>query len=177
MQKRTLYRVVMILCLGCMVGLSCGCTWRWGKKGPKGDPDDDVGLRELDDTYEQVGDHDDGDLAVVYGLQLDSVHFGYDSFQIDASEIPKLEAVAEHLRRNPGHRLISEGHCDERGSREYNVSLGENRALSVRADLIRFGIEDHRIQTRSMGEEQPLELGHNEGAWRLNRRVEFIIHE
>ena len=67
------------------------------------------------------------------------------------------------------------GHCDERGSREYNMALGENRALAVRAHLIRLGTDAARIQTRSYGEERPLDPGHSEAAWRRNRRGEFLL--
>jgi peptidoglycan-associated lipoprotein len=79
------------------------------------------------------------------------------------------------MTRNQDVRLIAEGHCDERGSREYNLSLGEHRALAVRAYLVGLGVDGARIQTRSYGEEQPLDPGHDESAWRLNRRVEFAL--
>jgi peptidoglycan-associated lipoprotein len=110
-------------------------------------------------------------------LQFDRVYFGYDSFRIDPVEIVKIEAVAEYMRRVPQVKLVAEGHCDERGSREYNMSLGEHRALAVRAHLIGAGVDGNRVQTRSYGEEMPVDPGHHEGAWRLNRRVEFVFYE
>lgn len=105
-----------------------------------------------------------------------AVLFAYDSSQVSASERPKIEAVASHLQQNPDHAVIIEGHCDERGSREYNLALGERRALAVRSYLVGLGIEADRIQTKSMGEEAPATPGHNESAWRLNRRGEFILY-
>ncbi len=105
------------------------------------------------------------------------VYFAYDSSAIEASERSKIEAVADALRASPTKRLIIEGHCDERGSNEYNLALGERRALAIRAYLIGLGISADRIQTKSYGEEQPVAFGHNEEAWRLNRRGEFVLLE
>jgi len=109
-------------------------------------------------------------------VSFDNVLFAYDSFQIDGAEVGKIEQVAEYMRRSRGVRLISEGHCDERGSREYNMSLGEHRALAVRAYLVGLGIDGARVQTRSYGEEMPARPGHAESAWRQNRRVEFALY-
>ena len=74
-------------------------------------------------------------------------------------------------------RLEIEGHSDERGSREYNLTLGESRALAVRQYLIDVGVESERIQTKSYGEENPAEFGHDEEAYRLNRRAKFQLFE
>lgn len=114
--------------------------------------------------------------TLVKGVNFQDVNFLYDSYQIPRSEIPKIEEVADYMKENRGVRLIIEGHCDERGSREYNMSLGEHRALAVRAYLVGLGIASSRIQTRSYGEEQPLDFGHNESAWRKNRRAEFVLY-
>lgn len=89
------------------------------------------------------------------------------------SEIAKIDNVAQHLLRNTSHVLVVEGHCDERGSNEYNLSLGENRAQAVRAYLVNLGVGAERIQTRSYGEEKPAVAGTGEEVWRLNRRGEF----
>ncbi|MFC1498444.1 OmpA family protein [Verrucomicrobiota bacterium] len=112
----------------------------------------------------------------IEGVVFPDVLFGFDSSQILGSEIGKIEKVASYLKQNSGVRLITEGHCDERGSREYNVSLGEYRAHAVRRHLVRLGINASRIQTRSYGEEQPVDFGHNESAWRRNRRVAFAFY-
>jgi peptidoglycan-associated lipoprotein len=105
-----------------------------------------------------------------------SVLFAYDSSQVSASERAKIETVAQRLKQNPAEAVIIEGHCDERGSREYNLALGERRALAIRAYLAGLGIEADRIQTKSLGEESPAALEHNESAWRLNRRGEFVLY-
>ena len=112
----------------------------------------------------------------IHDVNFASVQFGYDSFQIAGSQIGRIEAVADYMKQNSGVRLITEGHCDERGSREYNLSLGEHRAHAVRAHLVRLGIDGERIQTRSYGEEKPIDPGHNEKAWWQNRRVEFALY-
>jgi len=107
--------------------------------------------------------------------QFDTVKFAYDSAQVDDTERAKVEAVAEYLKANAAGMVTLEGHCDERGSNEYNMSLGERRALAVRDYLMNLGIDGARIQTKSLGEEQPKAPGHDETAWTVNRRVEFVI--
>lgn len=112
----------------------------------------------------------------VTDVSLENVQFGYNQYIIESGEAQKIEAVAQYMQQNGNVRLIAEGHCDERGSREYNVALGENRAQAVRAALISYNIDGARIQTRSLGEERPLDPGHNESAWSVNRRVEFALY-
>jgi len=104
------------------------------------------------------------------------VLFAYDSCQVSAGERSKIETVAQYLKQNSAVAVIVEGHSDERGSREYNLALGERRALAIRTYLAGVGIEADRIQTKSMGEESPAALEHNESAWRLNRRGELILY-
>ena len=104
-----------------------------------------------------------------------AVYFDYDSAQVNPSERSKLDGVADHLKQNTAQGLTVEGHCDERGSNEYNLSLGERRALAVRAYLVGLGIDGARIQTKSYGEERPVAMGHDEASWSQNRRAEFVI--
>ena len=111
-----------------------------------------------------------------YPGMFDSVLFAYDSSQVAAGERAKIEAVAGHLRQNPAHNVILEGHCDERGSREYNLALGERRALAVRTYLISLGIASDRTMTKSFGEENPTMPGHDDASWSQNRRGEFVLY-
>jgi len=104
------------------------------------------------------------------------VHFAYDSSQVGPAERAKIEAVSSHLKQTGSVGLVVEGHCDERGSREYNLALGERRALAVRSYLVGLGIAAERIQTKSLGEEQPAAMGHDEASWSQNRRGEFVIY-
>ncbi len=167
--------------LSLMVGLcaviSCGTGCRGGR----------VDIADFDDgtfdpeaygsgTYALPGGRiEDGER--VNDVSFENVMFNYDSFQIANSEIAKIEQVADYLSKNRAIRLVLEGNCDERGSREYNISLGEYRALAVRAHIIGLGINGDRMQTRSYGEENPADAGHSESAWRANRRVEFALYK
>jgi len=107
---------------------------------------------------------------------FEPILFAYDSSQVSVGERAKIEAVASHLKQNSSNAIILEGHCDERGSREYNLALGERRALAVRTYLIGLGIASDRTQTKSYGEENPAAPGHDEAAWSRNRRGEFVLY-
>lgn len=102
------------------------------------------------------------------------VHFAFDSSTIDEEGRAIIEAHAAHLAANPSLKLRLEGHCDERGTREYNLALGERRAQAVERMIKLFGVAAARTTVQSYGEEKPLDPEHNESAWRLNRRVEII---
>src|SRR5262245_35504513 len=104
-----------------------------------------------------------------------TVYFEFDRATIKPSETSKIEDVAKHLQSNPTHAVQIEGHCDERGTEQYNLSLGERRALSVREYLVTAGIQPDRVFTISYGEARPAETGHNEAAWSKNRRGIFVL--
>jgi len=108
-------------------------------------------------------------------FKANTVYFDFDKSTIKSSERSKIEAVANHLKSEPTHKVKVEGHCDERGTEGYNLSLGERRALSVRTYLINLGIGADRILTISFGEAIPAVDGHTESAWSKNRRGEFIL--
>jgi len=113
----------------------------------------------------------------IKGLNLRNIQFAYDSFQITDSEVPKIREIADYMQVNANTRLVAEGNCDERGTAEYNISLGENRAQAVRAYLIGLKVDGSRIQTKSYGKDKPLDEGHNEAAWSKNRRVEPVLYK
>ncbi len=104
-----------------------------------------------------------------------TVYFDFDQSNIRSSEVPKLEEVASQLKSMSGKALRVEGHCDERGTEEYNRALGERRALSAREYLVRLGVDPNKVVTISYGEERPDDPGHNQAAWSKNRRAEFIL--
>jgi peptidoglycan-associated lipoprotein len=106
-----------------------------------------------------------------------TVYFAFDSSAVQAGEKSKIAAVADYLKANnaPRTAVRVEGHCDERGTEEYNRALGERRALAVREELISLGIDPTRVDTVSFGEDRPAAPGHDEAAWRKNRRGEFIL--
>ncbi len=105
------------------------------------------------------------------------VYFGFDASNLAPSELAKIEAVAQHLKDNADRVVIIEGNCDERGSNEYNLSLGDLRATSIRDYLATLGIAGDRIQTKSYGEEKPAVSGAGEESWSKNRRGEFAIYK
>jgi peptidoglycan-associated lipoprotein len=123
---------------------------------------------------------DDGSLA---GRDMDrtlfaneTVYFEYDHSNVRGGEASKLEQVAGAFRaKGAGFDLLIEGHCDERGTEEYNRSLGERRALSIRELLIKSGVDGAHVFTRSFGKDQPAIAGHDEASWSKNRRGEFIL--
>lgn len=106
---------------------------------------------------------------------LGTVYFGYDSFVFDDAALATLAANAEWLRTNPRFDVIVEGHCDERGSTEYNLALGSKRANAIRDHLVRLGVDVARVATKSFGEEKPAVSGTGEDVWAKNRRAEFLL--
>ena len=108
-------------------------------------------------------------------LKTDTVYFDFDSSVLKAAEKPKVAAVADYLKANSAAAVRVEGNCDERGTEEYNRSLGERRALAVREELIRLGIDPTRADTISYGKDKPAAQGHDEAAWKENRRDDFIV--
>jgi peptidoglycan-associated lipoprotein len=104
-----------------------------------------------------------------------TVHFDFDSSVVKASEKSNVDAVAAALKSDTAAKLLIEGHCDERGTEEYNRSLGERRALALREALAALGADPMRIKTISYGEDKPADPGHTEASWRKNRRGEFVL--
>jgi peptidoglycan-associated lipoprotein len=103
------------------------------------------------------------------------VHFDFDSSVVRASEQGNVDAVASYLKANPNVGLRVDGHCDERGTEDYNNALGERRALALRDAVIARGVEADRVITQSFGENQPVAFGQTEEAYRQNRRGEFMV--
>ncbi len=105
-----------------------------------------------------------------------TVYFEFDRSSVKEGERSKVEAVAAYLKTAPNdNALLIEGHCDERGTEEYNRALGERRALALRDYLINLGIGAERIRTISYGKDKPLDQGHDDTAWAKNRRGEFLL--
>lgn len=112
------------------------------------------------------------DSGTIAGLQ--TVFFDYDSANLSASEKEKLMGNVEWLKKNASAKMTIEGHCDQRGSNEYNLSLGERRANTVKQVLVSNGISQNRLSTVSFGEEKPLVQGDSEQAMGKNRRANFV---
>jgi peptidoglycan-associated lipoprotein len=105
-----------------------------------------------------------------------TVYFEYDRATVRAGEASKLDQIAKALKaKGSDYDLLIEGHCDERGTEEYNRALGERRALAVRELLIQSGVDAGQVFTRSFGKDMPANPGHEESAWSRNRRGEFVL--
>lgn len=115
----------------------------------------------------------DSDSNKAGGLQ--TVFFAFDSSTLDGSAKDAMKSNAEFLKGNGKVDIQVEGHCDERGGRQYNLALGERRAKAVRDYLVAMGVEAKRISTVSYGNERPMSEGHDEAAWGKNRRANFVI--
>jgi len=112
--------------------------------------------------------------APVKSVMLGDIFFDFDRSMITPESQAQLRDNAEWMAQNKGTSLVCEGHCDERGTAEYNMALGERRAESAKQSLMSLGVSGDRLTTISYGEEKPFATGHNEAAWSQNRRVHFV---
>ena len=110
-------------------------------------------------------------------FENEDVLFEFDSAKLSNEAQDILRKKAEWLKENPRARIIIEGHCDERGTNEYNLALGDRRAYSSKRFLVDLGIDDSKLTTVSYGEERPIDTGSDEDAWAQNRRAHFVIKE
>ena len=166
---------VSIILVGVMAVSMTGCKGLFGKKKSNDGVTDVSGVNgpgglDVQTTGTRIGEN-----GQIIDAQLSAVQFAFDSALVDTSERAKAEAAASYLKANAGTFVTLEGHCDEQGSAEYNMSLGERRAQAVRTYLMNLGIDSTRIQTKSFGKEKPKDPGHDEKAWSVNRRVEFVV--
>lgn len=143
--------------------------------------DYEAGDISIEDGSETVPLDGEGDLSM--GTLGDSslasgnvIYFDYNSSEIRDESLPLITAAAEALVTNPAQQLRLEGHADERGTREYNLALGERRAQSVRDLILLQGVSGNQIDIVSYGEEKPAVVGSGESSWKQNRRVEIIYN-
>lgn len=107
--------------------------------------------------------------------ELQTIHFEFDSYALTGDGRNALKANAQWLTENPTATIQIEGHCDERGTTEYNLALGERRANATKDYLQKLGVDSSRMSVISYGEERPIDPASNEGAWAKNRRAQFVI--
>ena len=142
------------------------------KKPPKILPPDPGGAVSTDSSGQNQGPVAGSQADFVAQLMgQDTVYFDTDRYNIDGQDQQALAAQAVWLAKYPAKRITIEGHCDERGTREYNLALGERRANAAKNYLVSLGIDAGRIGTVSHGKEKPLALGSNEESWSKNRRA------
>lgn len=108
---------------------------------------------------------------------FDFIYFDYDKFNVKPEYRGTLNKVADWLKKNSDYKVRIEGNCDERGTAEYNLALGEKRANSAKDYLVKLGIDKAKINTISYGKEKPVDPGHNEEAWTKNRNAHFVVYK
>lgn len=180
--SRSLF-LVLLLALALAI-VPAGCK----KKAPASEPSGDM----PETTAASTDDREALDSGDIIGMGTDSlsdddlgtgrdepdlkdVHFAFDRYDLTITAQTLLRENAEWLRANPGVQIVIEGHCDERGSNEYNLALGERRAEAIKNYLVSLGISDARMRTISYGEEMPLDPASNEAAWAKNRRGHLLV--
>ena len=162
------------ICLVLALAVSTGCK---SKKTPPIDPGlttpTSTGPGPEETTGSGLPDLDIESLVFESAEGVRTIYFDYDSYSLRPDALETLRHNAEVLKQYAGVYVQIEGHCDERGTQDYNLALGEKRALATRDHLIRLGISGDRLITISYGEEDPMDMGHTEAAWAQNRRCEF----
>ena len=138
--------------------------------------DDNSAAEQSVETSSDENPADPAEAGPVSSDQATStVYFAFDDYTLSGETQDQLAALANYLKQNSGAVVQVEGHCDERGSIEYNLALGQRRAASVKDYLVQMGVDSARVTTISYGEERPADEGHNEESWSKNRRAEFVL--
>ena len=176
MKKRT----TSLLAFAAALALTAGCSSRRAQDLPPEPPSSSTPGEDDSATGDQNGGI--GETALpgsradfLQNVPADRVFFGFDSYDIDSEARRILDAQAQWLNANPNVRVTIEGHADERGTREYNLALGERRANAAKDFLIANGVPAGRLTTISWGKERPVALGSNEEAWAQNRRAVTVV--
>ena len=174
-ENASMRRVVIVLVVAAALALG-GCAGKPTKPAPSA-PETSEGAQGAGAgaASAAAANPDDEAMGPQAGLLATRVvYFDFDSAEIKGAGTDVVAAHAKYLGAHPAIRVRLEGHTDERGSREYNIGLGERRAQSVRRALLLQGATDVQISTVSYGEERPAAPGHDEAAWAKNRRVEIV---
>lgn len=159
---------VAVMCLAAIVALTPGCH----KKAKPINPDLGAAKAETTSGTGQPTVNPE-DLLFSEATGLQRVYFDYNSYALRPDALAVCNDNAEKIKQVPNVYILCEGHCDQRGSQEYNLALGDKRALAVRDQLIKLGVSGDRLLTVSYGKEKPAVDGNDEGAWKMNRRVQF----
>jgi peptidoglycan-associated lipoprotein len=187
MVRKGLGVLVLMLCLGLILSLT-GCPKKTVVKEEPSVKEEGVANREAERPKEMkpeggrefekglVAKKEPGIEGEVFeSALLKNIHFDFDKYNIRPADAAILKENAAMLKKYPEVKIQVEGHCDERGTIEYNLALGERRANATKKYLVSLGISADRISTISYGKEKPLDPGHNEEAWAKNRRAHTVI--
>nr|WP_320049275.1 peptidoglycan-associated lipoprotein Pal [uncultured Desulfuromonas sp.] len=165
-----------LLCLFALVlTLAAGCAKPGTDDALK---DDDCKVTDVAPSTETVPSYTDSvvtePVEAVAAPTLGTIYFEFDQYTLSAEARDTLAENMRYLEANPSTTLVIEGHCDERGSDEYNLALGERRAVAAQEYLLSMGVTADRLSTISYGEEKPVDMAGTEAAWAKNRRAEFV---
>jgi peptidoglycan-associated lipoprotein len=178
MKAHSLFKLIPLLALVLMATMvvAPGCKKKMPKEAPP--PTEEVEIAPVEEDTDTTGQGErelrmdmDRDLA-----RIQTVYFAFDKSEIIPVELDKIGANAEILQNWPNWTVNIEGHCDERGTNEYNLALGERRARAAQRALEAEGIAGSRIKIVSYGEERPMDPGHTDTSWERNRRAEFRVN-
>lgn len=168
-----LTRVLMVMAIGVAFWAGCGGSQATLKPAPtvqrQQEPDAE---REAEERARA-----EAEAKAREARTFSNVYFAYDRFNIRDDQRSVLTGHAERLKADPEFKVTVEGHCDDRGTIEYNMALGQKRAASAKSFLVKAGVAAGRLATVSYGKERPAESGHDESAWAKNRRAEFKVLE
>jgi len=202
--KRELTSTVLCLVCACFLAIGAGCAKKQVSSAPSGETVEQAGQAEAgyQETEEEIEARRralEEDRVEEYGLQgeelqarqreqqaeetraetiqslKEPIHFAFDSYELRPEVRSTLKDKAAILEEHPGWKVVIEGHCDERGTDEYNLALGERRARAAYEFLVLLGIDADRLSIISYGEEKPVDPDHTEAAWAKNRRDEFRV--
>lgn len=150
-------RIMKVVLVACALFVATGCACRTKKVGPA-EAQNNLPVASV-------------------GVEMRDVNYAYDSYALSDAAKATLQANADYMKANPSAKVQVEGHCDERGTNEYNMALGMNRARAAYDYLRSLGVSESRLSTVSYGEELPLDPAHDEAAWAKNRRAHFNIQK
>lgn len=200
--KFSLSRILLLVTAAYLLGGAAGCSRKpkgltplpagqSGSSGPVGEipltPGNGVGTGTLGGPGNGTGTDTTGTTGLPSDLDprnfvqdrekfaTDTVYFDFDKSNVKPQYAANIAHVADYLKANTSNNLLIEGHCDDRGTEEYNLALGERRALSVRDKLLSLGISGDRVTTISYGKEKPAVVGNTEEAYAKNRRGVFVL--
>jgi peptidoglycan-associated lipoprotein len=169
-------RMAVAVMLVASIGAMGGCSKKAAGTGPNGDVTTDPNAPSNGSgTQTPSGSQGDPDVVDSDSDGINDIYFDYDDHTLSSEARSTLSGNASHLKEMSTMRVTIEGHCDERGTTEYNLALGQRRADAARNYLVDLGIDGSRLSTISYGEERPFETGHDESAWSQNRRAHFRV--
>jgi peptidoglycan-associated lipoprotein len=168
----TLKRLLMLATLVSLIAV-VGCG---GKKAVEETPPTDSSAPPVEESFEPPVETADTRSTDVSPASLSDVFFDFDKYNLSAEAKSTLDANSRELKRVMETNITIEGHCDERGTKAYNLALGEKRANAARDYMVALGVSASRITTVSYGKERPFDPGHDEAAWAKNRRAHVVVN-